>query len=53
MPHAYYSIRNTDVDLGLGFSSKTDSKHYSVVDEAKKLTIEEMNRYSLHIMGSY
>ena len=29
----------------VGFSDNTDSKHYRVVDEKKKLTIWEMNTY--------
>ena len=29
----------------VGFSDKTDSKHYGVKDEKGKLTIAEMNRY--------
>ena len=39
------------IKFGIGFSSNTDSKHYSVVDEKKKLTIEEMNRYNSHQIG--
>ena len=30
----------------LGFSSNTDARDYSVKDESKKLTIEQMNRYA-------
>ena len=36
-------IRKLTVD-DIGFSSNTSSKHYSVINEEKKLTIEEMNR---------
>lgn len=34
-----------DANPGPGFSSNTDNHLYSVKDEDKKLTIEEMNRY--------
>lgn len=32
----------------IGFSSNTKDKHYKVVDEKSKLTIEEMNEYDMH-----
>lgn len=32
--------------FGQGVSSNTDNKLYAVCDESKKLTIEEMNRYT-------
>ena len=41
---AYLSIYKDWSNEHIGFSSNTDSKHYSVVNEEKKLTIEEMNR---------
>lgn len=33
-----------------GFSSNTDIKGYKVEDEAKKLTIEEMNAYVIYLI---
>lgn len=43
-PPAGEQSRHTDKTC-LGFSSNTNVKGYSVEDEKKKLTIEEMNGY--------
>lgn len=42
-----FSGRQMQLTVGIGFSSNTTNDLYSVKDENKKLTIEEMNRYAL------